>query len=209
MKIKSEFPGEATCPNCHREFEPPKRHTFNVYEASSEDHLRKGSSGLWNIAGVTPMLVAESWEEDEGFVQAITLEDYEGPGFTIIEFADAEYMGKARIRVANRDAGDLKAPLGQLYVRNGNAGISYLTGGVFLLQVPLAEAVPDGDYGFNWDLECSRDGTGWKRVYEAEESKSWLNSWTPADDVMEYLPGQLRELSRGLVPPHAAAHYLN
>jgi hypothetical protein len=152
-----------------------------------------------------PMLVAEAWDDGEDFVQAVMLDDHRKPGFTIIEFEDAVQIGKARVRVDDRSQGDMTAPLGQLYVRNGNAAISYLTWGhIVLLQVPLADAdgIPDGDYGFNWSLECSVDGQNWGKVYEAHQKRSWLNDWRPADeDIAHLLPSALEALPHGLIPP--------
>lgn len=177
---------------------------FDVYEASRNDTRRKESSGLWLIEDHWPMLVAEAWEDDQDFVQAVLLHDYDGPGFTIVEFAEAKQLGKARVRVDNRERGQTSALLGQLYVRNGYAAISYLVGSVIaLLQIPLANAgqVPDGDYKFNWSLECSKDGKRWKKAYEADPRRSWLNDWRPAnDELTDYRVGAKEALGGGLIP---------
>ena len=199
------------CPTCNRTLEPGAEdvgteNLFDVHEASSDDHRRKEASGFWMIERAVPMLVAESWEDDNDFVQAVVLNDYDEPGFTIVEFADAKQLGKARVRVDERERGDASALLGQLYVRNGHAGISYLAGwhNLCLLQVPLAdaEAIEDGDYGFSWSLECSSDGKQWTKVYEADPRRSWLNKWRPADSrITDYFPQQLDDLPYGLIPP--------
>ena len=200
------------CPTCAQiiewqdpEVANPKRR-FDVHEASSRDTRRKETSGFWMVERTLPMLVARCWEDDFEFVQAVVLNDYDEPGFTIVEFADAEQLGKARVRIDDRERGDISALLGQLYVRNGHAGISYLTGmGVIaLLQVPLADAecIADGDYGFNWSLECSSEGKQWTKVYEADQRRSWLNDWRPADSrITDYFLQQLDDLPYGLIPP--------
>jgi hypothetical protein len=151
------------------------------------------------------MLVAESWDEDEGYVQAVLLTDYDGPGFTIVICADAKQLGKARVKVDTQERGALSAPVGQLFVRNGHAAISYLTGWnvIALLQIPLADAdnVPDGDYGFSWSLECSIDGKQWNKVYEADQQRSWLNEWLPANNqITGFLSQQIDDLRVGLIP---------
>jgi hypothetical protein len=178
---------------------------FDVDEASCNDQSRKEASGIWLIEKSLPMLVAESWDEDSGYVQAIVLDNHDEPGFTIVEREKAEQLGKARVRVDDRDRGDLSAPVGQLYVRNGFAGISYLTGWhhIVLLQVALADAdsVPDGDYGFSWSIECSKDEGEWQTVYQADQTRSWLNDWRPANErITGFLPQDIESLREGLIP---------
>jgi hypothetical protein len=177
---------------------------FDVDEASRNDCCRKQASGFWMIEQRLPMLVAESWDEDNGYVEAITLDNHIKPGFTTVERQEAKQLGKARVRIDDRGRGDLSGLLGQLFVRNGFAGISYLTGwhNIVLLQVPLADAdgVPDGDYGFAWSLECSDAGENWTKVYEADPGRSWLNDWRPNHKVTRYLPWIIEALRDSLIP---------